>query len=134
MKAYREKDSRGRPIWRVKYSVARRRVRKTFHSLEDANEWIVNNRTIAIDEGRIFWETWNGIEPKERHEILDALSLLREFRAKHPTSNMTMVNSVRNEITKVEAIETSITLHAAIDLFLESKLNNKRKGSVSPDW
>jgi len=84
MKVGREKDSRGRLIWRVSYDVASRRIRKTFHSKEKANEWIAYNVEIAIEEGRIFWEAWHGISSIERHELMDALALMREGRMDHP--------------------------------------------------
>ena len=134
MKAVPEKDDAGRTIWRVKFSVAQRRVRKTFHSEDDANTWIANNRTIAVDEGRIFWEAWNAIDPRERHEVMDALRLMREFRVKHPASKLTLVESARKQIAKAEAIEKSLTFQAAVDRFLETKVNRKRKGSVSEGW
>ena len=76
MKALPEANHAGRTIWRVNYRVARRRIRKTFHSKEEADAWIACNRTIAVDEGRIFWEAWHGISNDERHELMDALALL----------------------------------------------------------
>ncbi|MCE0498685.1 MAG: hypothetical protein LV481_12135, partial [Methylacidiphilales bacterium] len=134
MKATPEMDHAGRTIWRVKYKVAQRRVRKTFASLEAANTWIADNRTIAVDEGRIFWEAWNGIVPTERHDVLDALSLMRAFRAKHPENKLTLVESARKQIAQAEAVEKSLTFHAAVDRYLETKVNRKRKGSVSARW
>jgi len=134
MKASPEKDHAGRPIWRVLHKVAGRRVRQTFHTLEDANAWIVSNRTIAVDEGRIFWEAWYGIDSIERHEVLDALTLMRAHRIKQPESKLTLVESARKQIALVEAIEESLTFKTAVDRFLESKIKNKRKGSVSAGW
>lgn len=115
MKAYLEKDNAGRPIWRVKYFVAKRRIRKTFHSLEDANAWIDSNKEIATEKRRIFWEAWYGINSKERHDLLDALSLIWAHWAKHPQSKLTMMGAARNQITLVDSIETSVTLQEAID-------------------
>src|SRR5260221_2824286 len=80
MKALPETNHAGRTIWRVQYFVAKRRIRKTFHSKEEADAWIACNRSIAVDEGRIFWEAWHGISNAERHELMDALILMRDGR------------------------------------------------------
>lgn len=86
MKAVPEKDRAGRIVWRVKFSVPQRRVRKTFQTQELANAWIDDNRAIAVDEGRIFGEAWNGITAPERHEVLDVLGLMP---APSPAPNQT---------------------------------------------
>ena len=63
----REKDSRGRPIWRVRYSVARRRIRKTFHSKEEADAWIACNTEIAVEEARPEMRLEDLLAPLRKH-------------------------------------------------------------------
>jgi integrase len=127
-----EKTKNGKIAWRVSYTVAKRRVRRTFRTREEAREWIDENSDIATTEGRIFWQAWRGITPIERHELMDSLVLMRSHRISHPKSNM--VNAVKILIAKEEAIQTSLLLSDAVERYLATKLNNKRKGSVSQGW
>ncbi len=51
MTPIREKTKSGKIIWRVKYRVEKRRVRKTFRTREEARDWIDENADIAETEG-----------------------------------------------------------------------------------
>jgi len=132
MKAFPETNHAGRTIWRVQYSVARRRIRKTFHSKEEADAWIACNRGIAVDEGRIFWEAWHGISNAERHELMDALALMRAGRIDHPQA--TLVIAVKEYLGRLNAVKTSVTLDEAVESFLASKGKQSRKGALSEGW
>jgi hypothetical protein len=87
---------------------------------------------IAVDEGRIFWEAWHGISNAERHELMDALVLVREGRIDHPQA--TLVIAVKEYLGRLNAVKTSVPLHEAVEGFLASKGEQKRKGSVSEKW
>jgi hypothetical protein len=129
MTAMAEKTKKGKIVWRVKYLVAKRRVRLTFRTRDEARRWIEEHGDIATTEGQIFWMAWRAITSKERHELMDSLVLMRIHRATHPKSNM--VEAVKDHIARENAIRSSIPMQEAVDRYLASKLNNKRKGSVS---
>jgi len=88
MKATREKTKSGKTIYRVAYRVTGRRVRKTFHTRQKAEEWAENNADIGEKEGSCFGQLWLQIENKERHELMDALAIMRQRRLTDPTANL----------------------------------------------
>jgi hypothetical protein len=56
MKPTPERTKSGKIVWRVKFLVAKRRVRKTFLTRERAREWIAENADIAkLKDGRSGW-------------------------------------------------------------------------------
>jgi integrase len=132
MKPCAEKTPSGKTVWRINYRVDKRRVRKTFHSRDEARDWIADNYGIAESEGRLFWQAWRNITPAERHELMDSLVLMREHRKTHAKSSI--VVAVKTHISREESIKTSLLLRDAVDRYLASKLNSKRKGSVSGGW
>ena len=68
MTPYAEKTKSGDVVWRVAYYVEGRRVRQTFDSKTQAEDWARINRGIGIREGRKFQQLWLSITPKEQHD------------------------------------------------------------------
>jgi len=134
MTPYQEKIKGGDIVWRVAYYVNGRRVRRTFESKTHAEDWARIHRGIGDREGRKFQRLWLTISPKEQHEVLDALSLMRTHRKKLPQSTLTLVQAVVTQIALAEAIESSLLFAEAVDRFTGTKKGNKRKGSVSSGW
>ena len=132
MKPTAEKTKGGKIVWRVNYTVAKRRVRQSFRTREEARDWIIENSDIATTEGQIFWMAWRSMTGKERHEVMDALALMRNHRATHPKSNI--VEAVKAHIARENAIRSSILLSDAVTGFMASKAGQKRKGSIGEGW
>ncbi len=110
MTPYAEKTKSGDVVWRVAYYVEGRRVRQTFDSKTQAEDWARINRGIGIREGRKFQQLWLSITPKEQHETLDALSLMRKHRKKLPKSSLTLVQAAAAQIAIAEEIQSSLLL------------------------
>jgi hypothetical protein len=127
-----EKTKYGKIVWRVNYTVANRRVRKSFRSRESARAWIEENSDIATTEGRIFWQAWRGITAAERHELMDSLVIVRELRETEP--NATLVEAAKKYRDQRIAVKKSIPFEKAIQGFLNSKCNQSRKGKLSDGW
>ncbi len=132
MTPIRERTKSGETIWRVKYRVEKRRVRKTFRTREEARDWIDENANIAEDEGRTFWLLWRALTSRERHEMMDAIAIVRETRLIDPMANL--VDAAKADQERRTAKKKSILLQVAYPLFLKSTQNRKRKGSVSAGW
>ena len=134
MTPYQEKTISGDMVWRVAYYVNGRRVRRTFESKTHAEDWARIHRGIGDREGRKFLQLWLSITPKEQHETLDTLSLMRAHRKKLPQSSLTLVQAAAAQITVAEEVQASLLLAEAVDNYIKTKKNNKRKGSVSQGW
>jgi integrase len=132
MTPIRERTKSGKIIWRVKYRVEKRRVRKTFRTREEARDWIDENADIAETEGRTFWMAWRALTSTERHELMDALVIMRQTRLIDPKANL--VDAANADHDRRTAKKKSILLKDAYPLFLKSTQNRKRKGSVSAGW